>query len=156
MKKYYLFTKYIKKVLKVKNEYSFIKIQKIKKNISLNDYTYYKDIQVKEFTPEVNTENENPVVTQEKERERALHQTILFNRIFKFSINNYYDLNLLLRDLTMHQLYHQPFLDSTIINKQLIQEKRELFFLSIIENITIMEDLKIFNEILKKIEKNKN
>jgi hypothetical protein len=152
-KKYYLYIKNIDKVLKVKNVSSFAKLEKIKKEMPSNSYN---DIEIKEYTPEINTKYENPVVTQEKERERALHQTILFGRIFKFSINNYYDLNVLLRDLTLHQLYYQQFIDLNLIKKQLVEEKRVDFFINCLDNITIKDELNLFNDILKKIEKNKN
>ncbi len=44
------------------------------------------------------------VVTQEKEKERALHRTVISSILYKFSLNNYYRLNLLLKDLTFNQL----------------------------------------------------
>jgi len=110
---------------------------------------------VKEYTPIIDTTNENPVVTEEKEKERLLHQTIIFHNFFKFSINNYYDLNLLLRDLTSHQLYNQPFIDKKSIEKYALNEKRGLVLLNIKEKITVKEELKILKKILKKIKQYK-
>lgn len=156
-KKCYLYTKYIHKVFKVKNMYSSIKLQKIKKEYLNAHYdNKYNDVVVKEFTPKVNTKNENPVVTMEKERERILHQTILFGKIFEFSINTYYDLNLYLNDLTFHTLYNQPFTDPNSITKQIIEEKRSHLFYYLKDKIGIKDELALFNAILKKIEKNEN
>jgi hypothetical protein len=92
-------------------------------------------IKIKEYTPKVDTTNENPVVTQEKEKERMLHQTILFNNMFKFSINNYYEFNLLLKDLTLHKLYMLPFPD----HKDIINEKRDLL-ISNLNNELVKKD----------------
>jgi hypothetical protein len=111
-------------------------------------------LKIKEYTPIVNIENENPVITQEKEKERALHQTILFKRIFKFSINNYYDFNLLLKDLTLNTLYLQPFIDQKSIDKEIINEKKGQFLTNIKEKISDNDDLKLLKKILKKIKKN--
>jgi hypothetical protein len=156
-KKYYLYTKYIKKVLKVKNTNSLLKIEEMKKEMrNNNNNRHYPIIDIKEYTPKINTKNENPVVTLEKERERALHQTILFGKIFKFSINNYYDLNLYLNDLTFHQLYYQPFMDSSLIKKQAIDDKRIFILVYLKDKVIIKEELKLFNSILTKIEKNEN
>jgi len=94
------------------------------------------------------------VITQEKEKERALHQTILFKRIFKFSINNYYDFNLLLKDLTLNTLYYQPFIDQKSIDKEIINEKKGQFLTNIKEKISDNDDLKLLKKILKKIKKN--
>jgi len=154
-KKYYLYTKYIKKVLKVKTTNSLLKIEEMKKEMR-NNNRHYPIIDIKEYTPKINTKNENPVVTLEKERERALHQTILFGKIFKFSINNYYDLNLYLNDLTFHQLYYQPFMDSSLIKKQAIDDKRIFILVYLKDKVIIKEELKLFNSILTKIEKNEN
>jgi len=69
--KYYLYIKYYKKVLKVKNHKIAIKIEeKMWPKKTFSSYSYSR---VKEFALQINTENENPVITQEKERERALH-----------------------------------------------------------------------------------
>jgi len=95
------------------------------------------------------------VITQEKEKERALHQTILFKRIFKFSINNYYDFNLLLKDLTLNTLYYQPFIDQKSIDKEIINEKKGQFLTNIKEKISDKDDLKLLKKILKKKKKKK-
>jgi hypothetical protein len=123
-----------------------------RKNYEFFDFN--KKIKIKEYTPIVNIENENPVITQEKEKERALHQTILFKRIFKFSINNYYDFNLLLKDLTLNTLYYQPFIDQKSIDKEIINEKKGQFLMNIKEKISDNDDLKLLKKILKKIKKN--
>jgi hypothetical protein len=110
-------------------------------------------LKIKEYTPIVNVENENPVITQEKEKERALHQTILFKSIFKFSINNYYDFNLLLKDLTLNTLYYQPFIDQKSIDKEILNEKKGQFLVNIKEKISDNDDLKLLKKILKRIKK---
>jgi len=155
-KKYNMYIKNIKKIFKIKYNSSKIQLEKIKKENSNKNFKSYNSIIINEYTPKVNTKNENPVVTIEKERERALHQTILFGKIFKFSINNYYDLNLYLNDLTFHKLYYQPFMDNKQVNKQIIDEKKGSIYIHIKEKIIIKEEFKLFNAILKKIEKNED
>ena len=157
-KKFYLYFKYYEKTLKVKDWLLYKKFEKYKKEKLYRKnhefFDFNKKIKIKEYTPIVNIENENPVITQEKEKERALHQTILFKRIFKFSINNYYDFNLLLKDLTLNTLYYQPFIDQKSIDKEIINEKKGQFLMNIKEKISDNDDLKLLKKILKKIKKN--
>lgn len=155
-KKYYLYIKHIKKVFKYKHNRSLIELKELKKEMNNKEYKPYNNLIINEYTPKVNTKNENPVVTIEKERERTLHQTILFGKIFKFSINNYYDLNLYLNDLTYQKLYHQPFMDNKMTNKQILDEKKGHLYIYIKEKIIIKEELNMFNAILKKMQKNED
>lgn len=131
------------------------KVDILRHNFFFKEKNYKNNISVKEYTPIIDTTNENPVVTENKEKERLLHQTILFNNLFKFTINNYYDLNLLLRDLTSHQLYNQPFIDKKSIDNSLLNEKRGVVLLNIKEKLIVKEELKILKKILKKIKQYK-
>ena len=115
-----------------------------KKFVTINKYN---NVVIKDYIPRKDITNENPVVTQEKEKERALHHTVISSIIHKFSLNNYYRLNLLLKDLTFNQLYYQPFIDKKGLEKQKIEEKREFLFLNVKENISIKEQLHIFKKI---------
>ena len=108
---------------------------------------------VKEYSPRVDTSKENPVVTQEKWKERTLHRAVLLGNIFKFSLVNYYKLNHYLKDLTSNKLYYQPFIDKKNINKQLIYARKELFF-SIKDKVVRKDDLQLIKLILKKIKDN--
>ncbi len=62
---------------------------------------------------------------RKKEKERALHRTVISSILYKFSLNNYYRLNLLLKDLTFNQLYYQPFIDKKSIQKHVLEEKEK-------------------------------
>jgi len=155
--KYYLYFKYYEKVLFVKNGQSFDKISKLRKNFFFKNFINYKNndkIKIKEYSPKIDIRKENPVITQEKEKERALHRTVATNIIHKFSIKNYYRLNLLLKELTLNQLYYQPFIDKKGIQKQIIEEKRHFFLISVKERVYIKEDLIFFKNIMNKVKKN--
>lgn len=159
-KKYYLYTKYYEKTLKIKELQWLKKLEKLRKlsyyNMKFNNNVVKKEeTNIKEFTPLVNTEKENPVITQEKERERELHQTILSNWIFKFSVDNYYELNSFLRDLTLHSVYYQMFIDPAEVKQEFLIEKKNEILINIKERITIQEDLKLYKKILNKIKESK-
>ena len=150
-KKYHLYTKYYEKTLKIKESQWLKKLEKLRK-ISIHKVTIDNNYtKIKEFTPRVNTEKENPVITQEKERERELHQTSLSNWIFKFSVNNYYELNSFLRDLTLHSVYYQFFIDQKELKQELLSEKRNEILINIKEQISLKEDLKLYKKIFNKI-----
>jgi hypothetical protein len=157
-KKYYLYIKYYEKVFYVKNGQSFNKLKNLRKDLFFKEFPNYKDknekIKIKEYSPRINTKNENPVVTQEKEKERALHRTVVTSLISKFSINNYYRLNLLLKDLTMNQLFYQPFIDKKGMQKQLIEEKRNFVLTNIKDRVNIKDEMHVFKSIINDIKKN--
>src|ERR1700761_9386216 len=87
-RKYYLYTKYYERVLNVKNDQAYKKIEKLRKEIFILK-NKNNSINTKDYTPRVNIKNENPVVTQEKEKERLLHRTVVSNIIHEFCIKNY-------------------------------------------------------------------
>lgn len=157
--KYYLFIKYHEKTLTVKNYQSLKKIEKLRKELLFKNYNFKKGkvetkgIVIKECIKHINIKRENPVVTQEKERERLLHHTYISNIIHKFSLNNYYILNLGLKELTFNKLYYQPFIDKKSINKYIIEEKRAMFYKNIKERITFKEDLILYKAIKEKMKK---
>lgn len=156
-RKYYLYAKYYERVSDVKNSQSMKKIDCLRKEFLLKNFInrdYFDKIIVKEYTPKKIIKNENPVVTQEKEKERLLHRTVVSNIIQKFSLKNYYRLNILLKELTNKQLYYQPFFDKKGFEKQKIQEKRNSFYLHIREGISLKEDLNFFKKVISKIKKN--
>jgi hypothetical protein len=154
-KKYYLYTKYYEKTLEKKELQWLKKLEKLRKisiyKIKIDNNHFNKETKIKEYTPRVNTEKENPVITQEKERERELHQTSLSNFIFKFSVNNYYELNSLLRDLTLHSLYYQFFIDQKEVKKELLIEKKHEILINLKEKINLKQDLKLYKKIINKI-----
>jgi hypothetical protein len=142
----------------VKNEQNIKKIAKYKKNMLLKDTLIFKkksnNIKIKEIAPRISLKYENPVVTQEKEKERALHRVVLTSIIHKFSLNNYYRLNLLLKDFTSTKLYNQPFIDKKGIQKHILDEKRYIFYNNIKERFNIKEDVFLLKKIIVKIKKN--
>lgn len=153
--KYYLYTKYYQRSSTVKCQQALDAFKDVKKDILLKKkprINIYAE--VKEFTPKVITKKENPVVTQEKSRERALHQKILLNNIFNFSVNNYYKMNYLLKNLTLKTLYNQPFIDKSVYKKEAINEKKISILLTLKEKIKNKEDYKLYINILRKIMKN--
>jgi hypothetical protein len=154
--KYYLYNKYYEKVVYVKTDQVSKKIEKLRKIFFLKDVKIYKKtpLIIKEYLPKIDTTNENPVITQEKEKERLLHRTIISNIIQKFSLNNYYRLNFLLNDLTLKSLYFQPFFDKKGLEKISIEDKRSSFYIYIKECISVKEEFKIFKTIINKIKKN--
>jgi len=137
--------------------------QSIKKLDLLRKEFYLKNIiikkpnnilYIKEYTPTKNIKNENIVVTQEKEKERALHHFAISNVIQKFTLNNYYHLNFLLKDLTYSKLYYQPFIDKKGLEKQALEEKKVSFNYSMKESIKVKEELQFLKKIINKIRKN--
>ena len=152
-RKYYLYTKYYERVFNVKNEQGSIKLEKLRKDI-LVFKKKGNNIKIKEYMHPINTTNENPVITKEKEKERLLHHFILINIMHEFSVNNYYKLNLLLKDLTINKLYYEPFIDKKGIQKQFIEERRYLIYNSLKERLNIKEDVLFFKNIIKKIKQN--
>jgi hypothetical protein len=136
------------------------KIEKLRKDIVLKDLIYFKKkinkVNIKEYTPPVNTKKENPVVTQEKEKERALHRSIVSNLILKFSISNYYSLNTLLKEFTSNKLYYQPFIDKKGGQKHIIEVKNNNLYISMKERLNLKEDIIFFKKIIGKIKKNKS
>jgi hypothetical protein len=112
------------------------------------------NINIKEYSPKINTTKENPVITKEREKERSLHRTVVTNIINKFSINNYYRLNLLLKNLTLNQLYYHSFIDKKGIQKQIIEEKKSFFLTSSKERLYTKEDLQLLKNIIYKVKKN--
>lgn len=65
-------------------------------------------------------------------------------------------MNLLLRDLTFEKLYYQPFMDSSLVKKQLMEEKKELILMHIKEKIKKNEEFKILQKIKKNEKEFKN
>ena len=158
-KKYYLYTKYYERVVDVKTKQSINNIIELRKDFFLKNFIIKKksnnvSVYIKDYTPMKNIKNENPVVTQEKEKERALHSFIISSVIQKFSLKNYYHLNYLLKNLTYSKLYYQPFIDKKGIEKQLIEEKKLSFSYSMKEYIKLKEELQLLKKIIKKIRKN--
>ena len=156
-KKYYLYTKYYERVVDVKTKQSINKIIELRKDFFLKNFIIKKksnSVYVKDYTPMKNIRNENPVVTQEKEKERALHSFIISSVIQKFSLKNYYHLNYLLKNLTYSKLYYQPFIDKKGIEKQIIEEKKLSFSYSMKEYIKLKEELQLLKKIINKIKKN--
>jgi len=90
---------------------------------------------------------------KKKKKNELCIKLYYLKRIFKFSINNYYDFNLLLKDLTLNILYLQPFIDQKSIDKEIINEKKGQFLMNIKEKISDNDDLKLLKKILKKIKK---
>jgi len=154
--KYYLYSKYFDKVVDVKTDQVSKKIEKLRKIFFLKDVKIIKKkpLIIKEYSPRINTTNENPVVTQEKEKERLLHRTVISTIIEKFALSNYYRLNFLLNDLTLKSLYFQPFFDKKGLEKFSIEDKRNSLYINVKEHISLKEDLKIFKVIINKIKKN--
>jgi len=116
----------------------------------------FDNIKIKEYSPRINTKNENPVVTQEKEKERALHRFVLTNLIHEFSINNYYTLNSILKDLTSNKLYYQPFIDKKGINKHTIEQKRYFFYNNMKERFNLKEDILFLKKLISRIKKDQH
>ena len=154
--KYYLYSKYFDKVVDVKTDQVSKKIEKLRKFFFLKDVKIIKKkpLIIKEYSPRIDTTNENPVVTQEKEKERLLHRTVISTIIEKFALSNYYRLNFLLNDLTLKSLYFQPFFDKKGLEKFSIENKRNSLYTNVKEHISLKEDLKIFKVIINKIKKN--
>lgn len=153
-KKYYIFLKYYDKLLKVKKDILLKKKKIIYKSSFLKKNDYIKKL-TKEFILKKKIKNENPVVTQEKERERLLHRTLFPGKLFKFSIENYYVLNKALKDLTLNKLYYQPFFDKKGLEKYLLNEKKNYFYSFTKSRIKGKEELFLFKEIIYEIKKNK-
>lgn len=155
--KYYLYIKYHEKVLNVKTGQNMKKMEEYNKEMLLKDKLSLKkkfdNIKIKEYSPRINTKNENPVVTQEKEKERALHRFVLTSLIHKFSINNYYRLNSLLKDLTSNKLYYQPFIDKKGIHKHRIEEKKYFFYNNIKERFNLKDDILFLKKLIARIKK---
>lgn len=153
-KKYYIYIKYYDKVLKIKKDILYKK-----KKVAYKSFFFKKKENINKFTKEFPyrkyIKNENPVVTQEKERERILHRTVFPGKLFQFSIKNYYVLNNVLKDLTFDKLYYQPFFDKKGLEKHLIYEKKNHFFFFIKDRIKAREDLLLYKEIVKEIKRNK-
>jgi hypothetical protein len=142
----------------VKNGQNFKKIEEYKKDIlSKNKISLKKksdNIKIKEYTPRKNTRNENPVVTQEKEKERALHRVVVTNIVHKFAIKNYYRLNFLLKDLTSKQLYYQPFFDKKGSHKYMIEDKRYIVHKNMKERLNMKDEILFLKKIIIKIKRN--
>jgi hypothetical protein len=130
----------------------------LRKDFLLKKIVNYKNnddkIEIKEYAPRINTKKENPLITQEKTKERALHRTIVTSIIHKFSIENYYKLNKLLKDLTLNQLYYHSFIDKKGIQKQIMEQKRDSFLISIKDRVIMKEDSQILKNIVNKVKKN--
>jgi hypothetical protein len=131
----------------------------LREDFILKDFIESKDrlndnIKIKEYSPKINTAKENPVITKEREKERSLHRTVVTNIINKFSINNYYRLNLLLKNLTLNQLYYHSFIDKKGIQKQIMEEKRSFFLTSSKELLYMKDDLQLLKNIIYKVKKN--
>jgi hypothetical protein len=154
-KKYLLYNKYFFKVLeaKKKNLY-FLKKNYIKKKFIDKDYAIKK----KEFSWRKIIKNENPVVAQEKQKERALHRAVVSNKIFKFSLQNYYMFNHLLKDFTLKDLYYHSFLEKKNYVKYLKKEKENVLYNAFKnkERIRLKEDYYLYKKIINKIKINKN
>ena len=152
--KYYLYFKYYDKLLKYK---TFIVEKKKLKALKLLKYPKIlstKDL-AKEIAPKRNIKNENPVVTQEKTKERILHKSFLSTGLFEFTLKNYYRLNYLLKELTSEKLYYQPFTEKKNVEKHLIYEKKKKVLLNFKERIKFKDELQFFKQIIKKIKINK-
>lgn len=154
--KYYLYNKYSEKVIDVKTDQVSKKIEKLRKFFFFKNVNMTKNkfLIIKEYSPKIDTTNENPVITQEKEKERLLHRTIISNIIHKFSLNNYYRLNFLLNDLTLKSLYFQSFFDKKGSEKYSIEYKRNSLYTYIKESISLKDELKMFKFIINKIREN--
>jgi len=159
-RKYYLYIKYYERVFDVKNGQKFKKIEKLRKDILLKNtlISSFKkkinNIEIKEWAPPIKIKNENPVVTQEKEKERLLHRVLISKIMHKFTINHYYRLNFLLKDLTLNKLYYQPFIDKKGIQKQAIEVKRSLLSINSKDRFNFKDDILFLKNIIKKIKQN--
>jgi hypothetical protein len=72
----------------------------------------------------------------------------------KFTINHYYRLNFLLKDLTLNKLYYQPFIDKKGIQKQAIEVKRSLLSINSKDRFNFKDDILFLKNIIKKIKQN--
>jgi hypothetical protein len=151
-KKYYLYYKYFFKVLESKKkQLYYLKKYYIKKKHIDKDLA----IKVKEFSWRKIIKNENPVVEQEKRKERELHRTVISNKIFKFSIKNYYIMNSALKTLTLKNLYYQSFLEKKNYAKYLKNEKKNHLYKNFKDRIYTKEEFNWYKKIINKIKMNK-
>jgi hypothetical protein len=152
-KKIYLYYKYFFKVLESKKKtLNFLKKHYIKKKIIDKDFA----IKRKEFTWRPIIKNENPVVEQEKRKERELHRIVLSNKIFKFSLKNYYMLNAVLKNYTLNKLYYHSFLEKKDYVKYLKNQKKKHLHNSFKDRLYMKEEFNLYKLIKNKIKINKN
>lgn len=151
-KKFFLYYKYFFKVLESKKkQLFFLKKHYIKKKVIDKDYA----IKTKEFSWRKIIKNENPVVEQEKKKERELHRLVLSNKIFKFSIKNYYLLNEVLKNFTSNKLYYHSFLEKKNYAKYLKNEKKHHLHNSFKDRIYTKEEYNLYKKTINKIKMNK-
>jgi hypothetical protein len=162
IRKIYLIFKYKEKVLKVQKKImdkklNISKILMVEKNTGKGKDTVLKsDLainvpEIKEYTPLVDTTKENPLLTKEKERERLLHQIILLNNMLNLSIDNYYELNSLLRAFILEDVYNHTYLYTISEKESMINLKKEALLNLWSESIRIKEDLASLDEIYNEI-----
>jgi hypothetical protein len=84
-----------------------------------------------------------------------LHRAVVSNKIFKFSLENYYLFNLLLKELTFKDLYYHSFLEKKNYVKYLKNEKKDIIQNSFKERIKVKEELNFYKKIINKIKINK-
>lgn len=151
-KKIYIYYKYFFKVLESKKkQLYYLKKHYTKKKFIDKDYA----IKTKEFSWRKIIKNENPVVEQEKRKERELHRTVISNKIFKFSLKNYYLLNSALKNLTSNKLYYQSFLEKKDYAKYLKNEKKNNLYKTFKDRIYTKEEFSLYKKIINKIKINK-
>jgi len=157
-KKGYIILKNYEKYLKIKKKILYIKKKTLFRELKYNKIKFYKQSN-KDFSKEIvlklKIKNENPVVAQEKERERYLHRTFVPTKVLNFSFENYYHLNFLLKNLTLDKLYYQPFYDKKGMEKYLINQKRNEFHFHTKNHLNKKEDLILYKGYINEIKKNK-
>ena len=150
----YLFTKYLFKILELKKKQLYnLKKYYVNKNFKYKDKDYA--IKTKEFSWRKIIKNENPVVELEKRKERELHRLVLSNKIFKFSLNNYYFLNAVLKKYTLNKLYYHSFLEKKNYAKYFKNEKKHNLQKSLKDRIYMKDDFNFYKKVMNKIKINK-
>jgi hypothetical protein len=157
-KKSYIIFKNYEKYLKIKKKILYMKKKTFFRELKYNKIKLNKESNQK-FSKEIilkhKKKNENPVVAQEKERERFLHRTFVPTKILNFSFKNYYHLNFLLKNLTLDKLYYQPFYDKKGMEKYLKNQKKNDFYSYTKSYINRKEDLILYKGFINEIKKNK-
>lgn len=157
-KKSYIIFKNYEKYLKIKKKILYIKKKTLFRELKYNKIKFNKESSKnlsKEIVLKHRIKNENPVVAQEKERERFLHRTFVPTKVLNFSFENYYHLNFLLKNLTLDKLYYQPFYDKKGMEKYLINQKKSEFHTHTKSHLNKKEDLILYKGYINEIKKNK-
>ena len=84
-----------------------------------------------------------------------MHRLVISNKIFKFSLKNYYFLNGVLKNFTLNKLYYHSFLEKKNYAKYLKNEKKHNLHKSLKDRIYMKEDFNFYKKIMNKIKMNK-